>query len=74
MDSEPEHGAVFPIRLPVGHPGQTESDAGAGTLTPLPRKTILVVDDDPMIGHLLSQMLALDGHEVRDRRPARPPP
>jgi signal transduction histidine kinase/CheY-like chemotaxis protein len=65
VDGEPGQGAVFIIRLPVRHPAQAGNDAaGPRILTPLPRKTILIVDDDPLIGDLLAQMLALDGHQI----------
>jgi len=61
----PGGGATFVIELPAGTP--TETGDGERTevrLAPAPRKTILVVDDEPDVAELLAEALVLDGHHV----------
>jgi len=62
VDGRPGRGAVFTVELPVGQAvaeplgRESEGPAAVGS------KTILVVDDEPAVAHLVADMLRLDGH------------
>ncbi len=62
--SEPGGGAIFRVELPVqaipARAGEPTAELGA-----LPRRSILVVDDEPEVAAVLADVLAMDGHEVR---------
>ncbi|MEW6744556.1 MAG: ATP-binding protein [Planctomycetota bacterium] len=62
-ESEEGKGATFTIELP---PAQCET-TGPETASPagMPCLRVLVVDDEPAIGELLTQLLVSDGHEVQ---------
>ena len=70
--SEPGHGAVFVIELPVaGSAAATEairrasSSSPFSTRTPVPSgKTILVIDDEAWILDLAAELLRAEGHTV----------
>src|SRR5206468_2509700 len=63
--SEPGGGAVFSIKLPVRTPEVDATDVGpAEAVTPLPRSTVLVVDDEPEVAALLAEVLAGSGHQT----------
>ncbi len=65
LESEPGKGARFRIELPVEAPPKPPQEArGAEAAPPIRGKTILVVDDEPLIGELLRDMLAADEHHV----------
>jgi signal transduction histidine kinase/ActR/RegA family two-component response regulator/methylmalonyl-CoA mutase cobalamin-binding subunit len=66
----PGRGSEFVVRLPALPEGQEGGEAGgsAGRITPaviIPRRKILVVDDNVDAAKSLAMMLRLDGHEVR---------
>jgi signal transduction histidine kinase/ActR/RegA family two-component response regulator len=64
VDGRPGLGAVFTVELPVGPAAveplgrEPEGQAVIGS------QTILVVDDEPAVAHLVADMLRLDGHAV----------
>lgn len=61
----PDGGAVFTMRFPLGGDVTTEEAAvEPATVRPLAGKSILVVDDEPHICHLLQQVLNLSQCEV----------
>jgi signal transduction histidine kinase/CheY-like chemotaxis protein len=65
LESTPGGGATFVIELPSGAPAETADAHPAETgLEPAPRRTILVVDDEPDVAELLTEALMLDGHRV----------
>ena len=66
VQSEPGHGAVFRIELPVesAPEGAIEEVQVAEDLPPLKGKSILVVDDEPEIVAVLTEMLSADGQFV----------
>jgi CheY-like chemotaxis protein len=63
--SQPGHGAVFSIELPIDLPGtETLETARPAALPPLREKTVLIVDDDRDVAETLADLLQLDGHHV----------
>jgi two-component system NtrC family sensor kinase len=65
VDSQPGQGAVFVVELPVQAPPIAAPEARAAeTTAPIQGKRILVVDDEPEVAAVLSDMLSADGHEV----------
>jgi CheY-like chemotaxis protein len=64
-ENRPEGGARFVIELPIeAHLEPQAADATADAPPPVRGKTVLVVDDEPEIGVVLGQILAVDGHQV----------
>jgi PAS domain S-box-containing protein len=63
VESEPGTGSTFTVRLPRARVEQTEQ-ASAEPPAGHRRARILVVDDEPDIGHLLTDILEGDGHET----------
>ncbi len=63
VDSAPGGGSTFTVRLLRARTGQAETAKTAPPATHR-RARILVVDDEPDIGHLLTDILKGDGHEV----------
>jgi len=65
VDSEPEAGTSFLIYLPQasGVPGEVAGKAPA-TAPRGGKETILVVEDDPMVRHLVDSVLASFGYRV----------
>jgi PAS domain S-box-containing protein len=63
VESEPGAGSTFTIRLPRARAEQTEQ-ARAEPPAGHRRARILVVDDEPEIGDLLTDILEGDGHET----------
>jgi CheY-like chemotaxis protein len=62
-DSEPGHGSTFTVHLPLHEMAETVP------VEPLPqavegRARVLLVDDDPSVGSLLADALALQGYRV----------
>jgi two-component system NtrC family sensor kinase len=65
VESRPGEGAVFEVELPVVTPrAAPPAPAAAAAPTPVRRSRILVVDDEPGVTEVLSELLARDGHEV----------
>src|SRR3990170_2350347 len=66
IDIESEVGKGTTIRLifPIHEPVQASAAAGPEAAAPLRALRILSIDDDPMLRHLLNQMLESDGHTV----------
>ncbi len=65
IQSEPGRGATFVIELPV--PERTTAPTiaqPAESLTPVGARHILVVDDEPEIVQMLTEILAQSGHQV----------
>ncbi len=65
LDSEPARGTTFGIELPVLE--RTHAAAGvplAESLSPVGPKRILVIDDEPEIAEILTDLLSAAGHHV----------
>jgi PAS domain S-box-containing protein len=63
VESEPGSGSTFTIRLPRTGAAQTEQASAEPTAAHRSAR-ILVVDDEPDIGDLLTDILEGDGHEA----------
>jgi signal transduction histidine kinase/ActR/RegA family two-component response regulator len=63
VESEPGAGSTFTVRLPRARAERAEQ-AHAAPPAAHRRARILVVDDEPDIGHLLTDILQGDGHET----------
>jgi CheY-like chemotaxis protein len=59
--STPGRGTTVTVRLPIGPP-QRAAATGAPALPTATGKRVLVVDDEAMVGKVVSKSLALDGH------------
>jgi CheY-like chemotaxis protein len=65
VESSPGEGARFVIELPVGTPpGAADERDDLVAASPVPGKSILVVDDEPAVASLLAEALARDGYKV----------
>jgi CheY-like chemotaxis protein len=66
LDSQRGRGATVKIQLPVapGLPKPASSSGQRGGRRLPPRRSVLVIDDEPSIRQLLEATLAADGHEV----------
>ena len=65
VESSPGRGATFRVELPIGTPPAAGQEAALAVRpAPVPRKTILVVDDETEVSDVLAEMLSADGHEV----------
>jgi len=65
VESRPGEGAVFHVELPLEVPPAPPEGRAAAEAPPLiAGKTILVVDDEPMIAGVLVDILSADGHRV----------
>ena len=62
--SEPPHGAIFRVELPVVAPPTTTQTRAADTRPVVTGKRILVVDDERLVLQLLGEMLGADHHTV----------
>jgi hypothetical protein len=63
VESQPGQGAVFAIELPVEAPTRAEPTAPtAEEQSPVAAKAILIVDDEPVVGMVLADLLSGDGH------------
>jgi signal transduction histidine kinase/GAF domain-containing protein/CheY-like chemotaxis protein len=60
--STPGSGTAITVRLPR----HTSAETPATTRLPTERRRLLVVDDDPRVRSLLADVLAADGHAVRE--------
>jgi signal transduction histidine kinase len=64
-ESAPGQGAIFRIELPVGTTaGELATPATDPVAQALLARRILVVDDEPLVAAVLSEIVALDGHQV----------
>lgn len=57
-------GATFEIRLPVHAPAPARGIDAEATVRHVPRRRILVVDDEPEVADLIRDLLHRDGHFV----------
>jgi signal transduction histidine kinase/CheY-like chemotaxis protein len=65
VESEASKGAAFRIELPVGAVPAAEAEVRAGEeIQPIAGKAILVVDDEPEVAGVLTDLLSADGHQV----------
>jgi len=71
LHSTPQLGTTVTIRLPINddqhHHDRPQTEAGKATAKDSPARRslhILVVDDEPIIARLITQLLAVDGHQV----------
>jgi two-component system, NtrC family, sensor kinase len=62
--SEPAHGAIFRVELPVVAPPSTQGKWGVEAPAVVKGKRILVVDDERLVLQLLREMLGADHHTV----------
>jgi signal transduction histidine kinase len=63
--SQPGHGAVFSIELPIDLRGTATPEAARpASLPPIREKTVLIVDDDRDVAETLADLLQVDGHQV----------
>ncbi len=63
--SDPGHGAVFTVELPVGTRPPTAPVASGAAAHPRGHpRTILVVDDEEDVAEVLAEMLSAEGHDV----------
>ncbi|MFL6212924.1 MAG: PAS domain S-box protein [Blastocatellia bacterium] len=63
VESQPRHGAVFTILLPVAHMPNYQS-AGALNASSLRGVNVLVIDDEEHVRNVLAALLIELGHEV----------
>ncbi len=64
-ESTPGEGAVFRVELPVENAPELQKETQvAEGLPPASGKIILVVDDEPAICKMLTEILAAEGHQV----------
>ncbi len=65
VNSQPGHGALFLIELPVEPRAVARPEARAAeAVPPIRGKVILVVDDEPEVAEVMADMLSVDGHHV----------
>jgi signal transduction histidine kinase len=65
VDSLPGQGARFTVELPAtGVPGDVEATPGPRPRRPLAGVSVLVVEDEPLVGDMMEDLLRLEGHAV----------
>ncbi len=64
VESVPGRGATFRVELPLGEPPARAAAALGEVAAPAAPCAILVVDDEPEVAELLTEMLGEDGHRV----------
>lgn len=62
LESPPGEGATFAVRLPADPDAQNEPDLTQGPSVQSEGYHILVIDDEPDVAKVLSELLAADGH------------
>ena len=66
VESEPGRGAVFRVFLPAHHVvSQVPETTGISAVTAGRQETILVVDDEPQVAHVIQLMLDSLGYRVK---------
>ena len=64
-DSRPGEGARFTLELPAWREGGPQPAPDRLAAAPPPTSTrVLVVEDEPLVGDMMADLLVLDGHEV----------
>jgi signal transduction histidine kinase/ActR/RegA family two-component response regulator len=63
-ESAPGQGAVFRIELPVGTAVELATPTMDAVAQARVARRILVVDDEPLVAAVLTEIFALDGHQV----------
>ena len=69
VSSQVGHGTRFEVRLPVAvrtRPTSTNIPVASGVRHAVERATVLVVEDDPMVLHLVATVLRREGYVVID--------
>ncbi len=64
IESELGKGTTMRLVFPIREPAQATTAAEPEAATPLPILRILCIDDDPMLRHLVNEMIESDGHAV----------
>ena len=64
VESEPGKGSTFAIHLPTGYPVEEPEGEETESVREIPPARILVIEDDPSVQEILSQMLMVKGHQV----------
>jgi PAS domain S-box-containing protein len=64
IDSAVGRGTTVLLSLPTPASSDPAAPAGAVAPAPIRRLRLLLVDDDPVLLHSLSEMLGLDGHDI----------
>jgi signal transduction histidine kinase len=64
VESEPGKGTTFAIHLPIGYPIEEPEAQAVPPPAAVPPAKILVIEDDPSVQDILSQMLKTKGHRV----------
>jgi signal transduction histidine kinase/DNA-binding response OmpR family regulator len=65
VDSQPGHGARFTVELPAADArGDVEATSQLRPGAPLAGVSVLLVEDEPLVGDMMEDLLRLDGHVV----------
>ena len=71
VESTPGQGTTFSVRIPAGvdakagdQPAETATGGSVGPAAPSPPKTVLVIDDDPIVQDLMKRSLVKEGFHV----------
>jgi PAS domain S-box-containing protein len=64
VESPPNEGAAFAVRLPTPLPGSEDGSVGNEQRDQAPGHSILVIDDEADVAELLADILRSDGHRV----------
>jgi CheY-like chemotaxis protein len=65
VDSSPGRGARFTVELPAaGVRGDVEATPRPRPGAPLAGVSVLLVEDEPLVGDMMEDLLRLDGHAV----------
>jgi signal transduction histidine kinase/ActR/RegA family two-component response regulator/HAMP domain-containing protein len=64
IESEVSKGTTVRLIFPIREPAQASALATVEAATPVSPLRILCIDDDPMLRHLMKELLEKDGHTV----------
>jgi signal transduction histidine kinase/PleD family two-component response regulator len=65
VESRPGAGTCFSVVLPVPPDApRAEPAAGIDTIAPVGAQDVLLIEDDPLVGDMMADILAVDGHRV----------